>query len=288
MRKIILGTDWWTDCDDCVALRLLTNAHKNKEIELIGVSIDACMDYSASSLNAFLTYDGLPDIPIGIDLDATDFNGDYLKYQEPISKKYPHKIKTNEECENAVEMYKRLLKKTDDKVDIVEIGFNQVLANVLESENGIELFKQKVNKLYVMAGEWNKENGSEHNFNNNHRSAKGGHILCRKCPVPITFLGFEVGTTVATGDGLPDNDILTVALEHYGCADTGRCSWDPMTVLLAIIGDEEKAGYKTVKGTASVNEKTGENSFIEGDGLHSYVIKTKPDDYYRNEIQKRL
>lgn len=31
MRKFILGTDWWTDCDDVVALRILARAHKNKQ-----------------------------------------------------------------------------------------------------------------------------------------------------------------------------------------------------------------------------------------------------------------
>ena len=29
MKNFILGTDWWTDCDDAVALRLLTRAVKS-------------------------------------------------------------------------------------------------------------------------------------------------------------------------------------------------------------------------------------------------------------------
>ena len=52
MRKIILGTDWWTDCDDIVALRVLTRAAKNKDIDLIGIIINACMDFSAASVDA--------------------------------------------------------------------------------------------------------------------------------------------------------------------------------------------------------------------------------------------
>ena len=38
MRKFILDTDWWTDCDDAVAIRLLCNAHIKKEIELLPLS----------------------------------------------------------------------------------------------------------------------------------------------------------------------------------------------------------------------------------------------------------
>ena len=34
MRNFILGTDWWTDCDDVVAMRVITKAHKKGEINL--------------------------------------------------------------------------------------------------------------------------------------------------------------------------------------------------------------------------------------------------------------
>ena len=33
MRTFILGTDWGTDCDDVVAVRLLTRAVKEKKIK---------------------------------------------------------------------------------------------------------------------------------------------------------------------------------------------------------------------------------------------------------------
>ncbi len=286
-RKIILGTDWWTDCDDCVAIRLLANEHKKGRIELLAIGINACMEYSAPSLNAFLTDMGLGNLPLGIDLEGKDFAGDNFSYQKPLCA-YPHSIRRNEECENAVDMYRRILKQTDGKIDIVEIGFTQIIADLLESEGGIELVREKVNKLYVMAGRWDRKIGAEHNFNNNLRSRRAGFILCEKCPVPVTFLGFEVGLGVLSGDGLPEDDLLTVALTHYGCAGKGRHSWDPMTALLAVIGNEEKAGYSTVMGTASVNPETGENSFFEGDGLHSFVVRTKPDSYYRNAIQERI
>lgn len=34
MRNFILGTDWWTDCDDAVAVRLLTRYMKQGKIRL--------------------------------------------------------------------------------------------------------------------------------------------------------------------------------------------------------------------------------------------------------------
>ncbi len=286
-RKIILGTDWWTDCDDCVAVRLLCSAHKAGDIELLGIGLNACMEYSAASLNAFLTAEGLADIPIGIDLDGTDFRGTNLMYQKPLAENYPHAISRNEDVENSVDMYIRLLEEANEPVDIIEIGFCQVLAGVLEKAP--ELFAKKVRRLYVMAGRWDMQDGSEHNFNNNPRSRMGGHILCEKCPSPITFLGYEVGNTVLSGDSLPDNHILTFCLTHYGCIETGRWSWDPMTVLLALADTPADAGYKTVKGRAYVSPETGKNRFTEdASGPHEYVVKMCDDTYYREEIQKRL
>ena len=42
MRRVILGTDWWTDCDDVAALRICARAHKRGLWQLMGVCIDAC------------------------------------------------------------------------------------------------------------------------------------------------------------------------------------------------------------------------------------------------------
>ena len=54
MKKIIFGTDWWTDCDDAVALRMLARAHNAGEIDLCGIVINACMEDSVRSADAFL------------------------------------------------------------------------------------------------------------------------------------------------------------------------------------------------------------------------------------------
>lgn len=34
MRKFMLGTDWWPDCDDAVAVRLIIRAIKEKEKQI--------------------------------------------------------------------------------------------------------------------------------------------------------------------------------------------------------------------------------------------------------------
>ena len=293
MRKLILGTDWWTDCDDAVALRLLSNADKKGEIKLIGIGINATMEYSVSSLKGFLGAEGLGNIPVGIDLEATDYGGN-PKYQKRLAECFGKEF-TNSDAEDAVRLYRRLLSNTEGKVEILEIGFLQVVSALLLStgddiseKSGLELVREKVAKFWVMAGKWDGDGEKENNFCRNERSRGAAKIFCELCPVPVTFLGWEIGYGVITGGSLPETDHLKVALNDHG-SNNGRHSWDPMTALMAIIGDEKKAGYDTVRGYASVDETDGANHFKEScDGPHAFVKMRLPKEYYANEINSLI
>ncbi|MDD6799231.1 MAG: hypothetical protein PUE85_02225, partial [Firmicutes bacterium] len=171
----------------------------------------------------------------------------------------------------------------------------QVIANVLESmpddissEKGYDLVRKKVSKIWVMAGKWDEDCGKENNFIRNSRSRKAESILCSKCPVPVIFLGFEIGYDVITGDCLDKNDVLyKVLCDHGSC--NGKSSWDPMLAIMALIGDEASAGYDVVCGTASVDGETGANHFVPcKNGLHKIVIKNKENGYYKEQINKRI
>ena len=284
MRHFILGTDWWDDCDDAVAIRLLARAHKAGQIRLEGIGINACMEDSVAALDGFLHVEGVCDVPIGIDLRADDFGGrlTYQKNLVPMAKKY----RANTDAEDAAELYCRLLKAADEKVEIIEIGFLNVIAGVLEREP--ELFRQKVAKAWVMAGRWNEDGGKENNFARNARAREAASRFCAQCPVPVTFLGWEVGATVVTGCGLPEGDVLAQVMRDHGSAN-GRYSWDPMLARLALTGDESRAGYDTVRGTASVDAVSGANHFaVCEQGLHRYVVKTMPDAYYAQLIDAAI
>lgn len=289
MRQFILGTDWWTDCDDVIALRLLARAHKSGAIRLLGVGINACMDRSVASLDGFLQCEGIADIPLGIDTEATDFGGKppYQARLALLSKQHT----ANEDAEDLLRFYRRLLAEATQPVELIEIGYMQGIAALLDSPaddlspmNGTELVKAKVQKIWMMAGKWDVPEGKENNFSRNERTSRGAARICASCPVPITFLGHEIGASVLVGGDLGENDPLYGALTDYGTPQ-GRCAWDPMLVQMAIIGDEAAAGYDTVCGTASVDAETGVNRFRRHpDGLHRYVVKTRPDEAYAKEI----
>ena len=292
MKQIIFGTDWWTDCDDAVALRLITRFVKAGKLNLLGIVINACMEHSVASVRAFLEADELENIPLGIDLSATNFGGT-PPYQKHLAERCPSL--TNNDAEDGVRLYRKLLAQAEGKVEIVEVGFLQVVAALLKSEaddisplSGKELVKQKVSKMWVMAGKWDADGEKEHNFCLNPRTRLAGKEFCELCPVPVTFLGWEIGFGVITGSKLKEDDILRQVLVDHGSAN-GRHSWDPMLTLLALIGDEEKAGYDTVCGKASVDAENGANYFVNSpDGLHTYVIKKFENSYYSEAIDNLI
>ena len=130
MRNVILGTDWWTDCDDAVAVRLLANLHRAGHLRLLGVAVSGCMEDSVRSLDAFLRDCGV-EVPIGIDLEATDFGG-RPPYQKRLAA-LPSRFGGNADAENPVGLYRRLLAASCGPVELIEIGYPQILAALLDS-----------------------------------------------------------------------------------------------------------------------------------------------------------
>lgn len=293
MRDFLVGTDWWTDCDDAVAMRLLARAAKAQEIRILGIGVNACMEDSIASLDAFLLQEGIRNLPLGLDHTAVDYGG-HLTYQKNLAASRSD-CRTNADAEDAAALYRRLLAQAEEKVEIIEIGFPQVLSAVLESQpdeisalDGVELFRRKVRKVWVMAGKWDEEGGREHNFCRTRRASEAAEIFCRLCPVPVTFLGWEIGCDVITGSRLEKQDPLHQLMCDHGSAN-GRMSWDPMLALLALTGSEEAAGYRTVRGHASVRAEDGANFFEETEqGLHCYVIKQKENEFYRDWIDRLI
>lgn len=291
MRSFIFGTDWGEDCDDVVALRLILRHHKAKKARLLGTVINTCAERSVASMYGFLNYEGVDGIAVGIDRGVSHVKIE-TRYQARLAKHAPDK--TNDAAEDAVRLYRRLICEAPGKVEIIEVGFLQALAGAIMSEGddispktGIELFTEKVEKVWIMGGKWDEQGGKEYNFCRHHEARVGASIVCEKCPCPITFLGWEIGSMVSTGDYLDENDLLFGALFDWHGRPNGRESWDPMTALLAMIGDEEMAGYSTISIDPRVNIDTGANFFDENEASNrKFVIKKHPDSYYIDMINE--
>lgn len=295
-RFVIFDTDWWTDCDDCVALKLLL---KDENTVIKGININAFMDCSPYSVELFVKNCTGENISIAIDKNATDY-GDKptCGYQHKLIEHFSRGVcKSADNYENSVSFYRKILSTAEEKIDIVSVGFQNSIADLLLSEsdeispmNGYELCKSKVGKIWAMAGKWNEQGGKEYNVANTARSVKAAQTLARDFPCPITYLGFEAGESVLTGgsDVLKDeNDPLFVSMKAYG-ALKGRASWDPMTALLAINGNAKKAGYDTVAVKIEFDENGGNYFTSSSSSDRCYVVKKMPDSFYAEQIKKRI
>ena len=288
MRNFILGTDWGEDCDDAVAVRVLARSHKAGKINFVGVGINTRTEYSAPSLYRFLELENCI-IPVGVDKKCpkSDWQN---RYQPRLAAQTDKK---DSDFEDAVRLYRRLIANAEDKIEIIEIGFLQVLAGALMSEpddisdlSGMELFQQKVDKVWIMGGKFTNQGEKEFNFSYTPFACKAASLVLEKCPCEITLSGWEVGSTVITGNTLKKDDYLNLALTDWGCTD-GRASYDPMTAMLAIIGDEAEAGYDTVSVKITVDAATGKNYFTPDENSgRKYVVKKFPDEYYADMINK--
>lgn len=295
MRSFILGTDWGADCDDAVAIRVLARHVLKGEADAKLIGINCFGEHSYHAMKVYLDMEGVPNIPVGLD---TEIFPDF-----PWKENYQLRL-ASYECKadlsnppDAAYMYRKVLAEAQEPIEIMEVGFLGPLARLLESQpdelsskTGVELVKEKVKRVWIMGGKWDEEGGREFNLSVHRSACKSASVVCDLCPVPITFLGWEIGHNLLTGDKLKDGDILKDIIKDWG-SDCGRESWDPMLVEMAIVGSPEKAGYKTVKGYATVDSETGKNYFKKDDnGPHEYVIKSYPDTYYSdiiNEIIKK-
>jgi len=72
---------------------------------------------------------------------------------------------------DSVRLYRQILAQSETPIEIIEIGYLQVVAAVLNSKpddisekTGMELFQEKVSKVWVMAGKWDRDGEKENNF----------------------------------------------------------------------------------------------------------------------------
>lgn len=283
MKKLILDTDWFTDCDDAGALKLLLEERKAGKIDLLGININVYSPYSVRSVDAVLRANGVTEMPIGIDTGATEYPGE-MKYQELTAR---HSDRT--EYEEAVRLYRRLLAASAEQVEIISIGFLNNLEKLLKSGadefsplDGKTLVREKVKKIWIMGGIWNRDGGQEYNFGAyvgpmaTHASA----YVCREMPVPMIFSGSENGVDTISGKHLPKDGIIYEIYNAWGVPE-GRSSWDPMVALMAVTDDLAAAGYTPVYGIPSVEPENGKNHFTpDPDAMHCYVTKNYPPEYY--------
>ncbi|HCY41328.1 MAG TPA: nucleoside hydrolase [Prolixibacteraceae bacterium] len=276
-QKIILDADIDSDVDDVGAMAMLLNLHKAGTIELIGVVITSDDPFAPVCASAVNTFYGCADIPVGF-LKGQPKLTNHSRYTKTIASEFPSKLKSWEDADEAVGLYRKLLSQNpDESVTIVSIGHLSSLQGLLQSGadqlsplNGKDLVKKKVDKWICMGGQFPQ--GKEANF---YRPDPQSTVYClANWEKEVVFCGWEVGNKIITGgerlkSEIPTNHILYRSYELYNNF-AGRQSWDQIAVLLLI--HQADRFFSFVNGRCVV-APDGSNTWESNpSGKHQYVI----------------
>lgn len=250
---VIFDTDIGPDYDDVGAIALLHALADSNECKILATVASNKHRRIAAVLDIFNTYFKRHDIPVAIVKGPGVDMGAHQKWDSAIENKYPHKIRSNDEVEDAVPLYRRILAaQPDQSVTIVTVGFLTNMANLLNSVpdqysplDGKALVKKKVRQLVCMAGRFDHEMGKFKEFNVV-KDSVSSKIVFDHWNTPIIFSGFEIGAKIFTGLPLiqssvqnsPVKEVYQISIPKDPQDKNGRMSWDQTAVLIAIRGYE--------------------------------------------------
>ncbi|MEZ5385928.1 MAG: nucleoside hydrolase [Prosthecobacter sp.] len=243
--KIIFDTDITGDVDDVLALAMCHTLADRGACEFLGVTVSKNNPLTASFVDAQNTFHGRPDLPVGVTRDdkAQHRESKYLKLAD--SPDYPHDLKRNEAAKDAVELIRELLSaQPDHSVTIISVGIASNMANLLKSPGGIDLVRQKVKTLSIMAGAFAFCNGTNYHLEANVINGIGYmQTVADQWPdeVPIVWSGFEIGealpfprVVIKRDLGYVPHHIVKEAYLLHSGPEHDRPCWDESSVLQAV------------------------------------------------------
>ena len=248
--KIIFDTDIGPDYDDVGALAMLHALADQSKCELLATIASNDYPNVVPVLSVINTYFQRPNLPVGMVKGKSVRLPAWQKWDSVIVSKYPHRLKSNDEAEDAVTLYRKILAAQPDKsVTIVTVGFITNMANLLKSGadahsplDGVALVKQKVRHLVAMAGAF--PSGKEFNVE---KDAAASKYAFENWPTEIYFSGVEIGRNIFSGLPLvnssiqnsPVKDVFAISIPMSKEDEKGRKSWDQTAVLVAVEGVEK-------------------------------------------------
>lgn len=284
--SVIFDTDMGPDYDDVGAITLLHYYHNKGDAKILATIASTKYPRVAAVLNVLNTYFKQPDIPIGVPRGDALTTPDWQHWSDTLVARYPHKIKTNKDVPDAVELYRKILsEQPDSSVTIITVGFFNNIAALLQSPadkhsnlSGAALIDKKVLKMVSMAGKFPE--GRE--FNVDEQPAASKYVF-ENFKRPIILSGYEIGANIITGLPLvknaaiknsPVKDVFRICIPQAAEDSIGRKSWDQTAVLVGVKGHQPY--YTLQQGTMKLTDD-GANTWENNQGLHYYLVeKEKP------------
>ena len=264
--KIVFDTDMVEDYDDVGALAALHALADEGRCEILATVTCTRGNSSVAAVEVINAFYGRADIPVGcakgVGVEGTtkgranmDAHRKYMRLAQDYAKFVRHANSDDAPDANAV--YRKVLSAAPDgSVTICSVGFLTNLRRLLETQAdeisplaGVELVSRKVKALYAMAGAYPQ--GCEYNVQWDAPSAR---IVFSRWPTPIFISDFHLGRSIYSGRKVSESDYRypnpvkdifrrmlpsRAATHNPGCWDReegGHSSWDPVTVLAAVLG----------------------------------------------------
>jgi hypothetical protein len=297
----ILDTDLSTDVDDALDVKACVTYHIDGAIDLLGVACTTSRDKSPGAARAIGNAYGYA-VPVASYAPIGTFNpGTNANYIDDLYDDFDHAGVGLAASEDSTTVGYRtwLASAADGSVSILMTGFAKALRHALESAadgisalDGNDLFALKCDRIYAVAGIWPTNAPASAEFNLAQNAADWNWLIAN-CPVPITFVGIEIGNAIGTVGGtyltdrLPAGDITVTALDAWNTQHSigaTRTAWGLAGAYAAVEGREHGA-FTTVTGTATINSSTGANSFSAGAGDHEYLVRVSPAAWLRSQHQ---
>lgn len=283
MKRVILDTDLGGDCDDAAAIALLNKFH-NAGI----VKVD-CMLYSNSNTNGARLTEVINEYyGNAFEVGMLKQNQLHIDYGVPFVERVLSVL--NKDCNkdfldaNQL-LYDKLSEAPNNSVTVICVGQLRNISNFLKYDfdgiKGCDIFNDKVEKLVIMGGNFSQTEdyftffdlklSGEYNFITDLQSV---FTVLDKVKIPTYYSDFTVGLDVLTLGGLSERCDMNnpVSLAYKFFQNGPRFSWDPLTVLFGVFGENEYFG--TRRGCVSVN-KTGKSMFEPCEEANSYVVSLK-------------
>ncbi len=294
--RLIFDTDIGNDVDDVLALSLLHALQTRGDCELLAVTITKTDPLAGPFVDAMNTFYGRPNIRIGF--TRSGLKNDPSKFlqlaqiKDGAKSRYPHRLQQSSDAPTATQLLRQTLSgQPDQSVVVVQVGYFSNLAALLETPadpisplTGVELVRQKVKLLSVMAGAFqpigNTKHFLEYNVTQDLPAAKK---LAKDWPTPIIWSGFEIGIAVPFPAASIERDFAYAP--HHPAAEAyylynppphERPTWDLTSALYAVLPDRN---YFTLSPPGQVS--------IEADGFTRFTPDPQGRDHFLllNETQ---
>ncbi len=283
--NLIFDSDIGPDYDDVGAMALMHALADSGQVKILATIACNQSKYIAGVMDVINTYFKRPNIPVGVVHTKAVNMVSWQKWDSVLVAKYPSRIKSNAQAENALTLYRRILaQQPDASVTITTVGFLSNLADLLQSKpdkisplSGLDLVKRKVIRLVTMGGRF--PNGSEYNIQCDPISAK---YVFENWPTEVIFSGWEIGNPIHTGLPLIQNESIknspvkeafAISIPKAKEDAGGRMSWDETAVLVAIQGIRNY--FEVVEGRFICRE-WGSNQWDSKGKGHFYLVQKMP------------